>query len=317
MHTKYHLGHRILLDWRKKRLARLELLLEEQENSDYIGKKFDYIAGMVLCWALTLILSSKLVSISLALVISFAGPIAFSYMYRKSLLYKQRIISTMKKERYRKNNCLANLIAAEQYQLDQLNLQLAELLDLKNLMLSQSGLPVLGEKNGKKVGLHLFVTKDKKEVESKELRDAIALIKQQGAEGAVLFSATGFSKETETAQESYDIKIKLIDRHRLATLLKELDHPFYPSKDEEIAEKRETRETKADKKLVEMFVERPALTRKYLIIALVLIGLSVVMSGLVKALYLALAGINVALALYTYYRHLPDPQEEKLALDDI
>ncbi len=317
MQTKYHLGHRILLDWRKKRLARLELLLEEQENSDYIGKKFDYFAGMVLCWVLALILSSKLVSISLALVISFAGPIAFSYMYRKSVLYKQKIISTMKQERFRKNNCLANLIAAEQYQLDQLNLQLAERLDLKNLVLSQSGLPVLGEKNGKKVGLYLFATKDKKEVDNKELRDAIALIKQQGAEGAVFFSATGFSEEAENVQESYDMKIKLVDRHRLATLLKELDHPFYTSKEEEIVEKRDNSEAKADKKLVDMFVERPALARKYLIIALVLIGFSVVMSGLVKALYLVLAGINVALALYTYYRHLPDPQEDKLALDDI
>jgi disulfide bond formation protein DsbB len=71
------------------------------------------------------------------------------------------------------------------------------------------------------------------------------------------------------------------------------------------------------RKFFQLFTERPGLSQKYLVISVILGMLSIIMSGWLKTFYLFLALVNLALALYTYYRHLPMPEEEKVIVEDL
>ncbi|MCZ2846321.1 MAG: hypothetical protein O2U61_07520, partial [Candidatus Bathyarchaeota archaeon] len=115
-------------------------------------------------------------------------------------------------------------------------------------------------------------------------------------------------------------KVKLVGQDKLVQVLKNMEHPFYEKR---LVEQRQQEAVKSktyvagEKKLLQMFIDKPVLVKKYFLVSVTLILLSLLMSNWLKLFYLTLAVINLALAMYTYYRHLPNIEEEQVAVDDL
>jgi hypothetical protein len=312
-------GHRLILDWRRKRRQKLEKLLEQQENNEWAGKKLDFFAGLTLAWVLALVFINHFFSIHLSLYLSVVGPLAFSWLYHRGKVNKQRLISSMKREREQKAICLANLSSLVSAETDKLTTQLGTMLGLKDLTVFGEGLPVTGFKDEKKIALYLSCYHDQEPLSLKELKDYIELIKSQGAAVGVYFTNGFISTEAANYVKSLsDFKVKVVEQDRLVQVLKNMKHPLYLEKQEDkepisVGSYEPAEQNK--KNIFRLFTEQPGMSQKYFIISVILGVLSLIMSGWLKILYLFLALINLGLAFYTFYLHLPIAEDEVMIED--
>lgn len=321
----YHitkLGHRLLLDWRNKRLQRLEKQLERQANNDITGKKLDYFCGLILVWVLFFLFFNNYFSVAITFILAMTGPILFSRIYNNEKLKKQHLINKMKKERERKNIFLQNIQSLNQQEINNLLMEIGEALGLTKLKVIEEGLAAIFTKGEKRVSLYLCRAEENP-VTMGQIEQFIHLLKEQHAHAGVFITDSYFDKEAfEHVEKVSPVKVKLIERTKLMELLKHMEHPIYSTsnlyQEKRIEAVHHNKHMDKKTKLTSLFTEKPDLVGKYLIIATVLTTLSLLMSSGLKVFYLLLAMVNVILAAYTYYGHLPMPEEEiGLMLDDL
>jgi hypothetical protein len=310
-----------MLDWRRKRRLKLEKLLEQQEKDEWAGKKMDFFAGLALAWVLALVFINHFLNMKFSLYLSVVGPLAFSWLYHRGKVNKQRLISSMKREREQKATCLANLHALMPPETDKLTIQLGSMLGLKELTVLGEGLPVTGLKDEKKVALYLKCCHDKEEVSLKEIKDFIELTKNQGGIAGVYFT-TGYitADAARYGKSLFNFKVKMVEQDRLVQVLKNMQHPLYleklAGKEPDTAPVFEPAVSNKGN-FLQLFTERPGMSQKYCFISVILGLLSLIMSDWLKILYLFLALMNLVLAGYTYYRHLPHQEEERVMIEDL
>ncbi|MBS4026257.1 MAG: hypothetical protein KGZ96_11360 [Clostridia bacterium] len=314
-------GHRLMLDWRRKRRLKLEKLLEQQDKDEWAGKKLDFFAGLILAWVLALVFINHFFSIQNSLYLSVVGPLAFSWLYHRGKVNKQRLISSMKREREQKATCLANLHALLPSETDKLTIQLGNMLGLKDLTVMGEGLPVTGLKDEKKIALYLKCCHPMEPVSLKEIMDYIELTKNQGGIAGVYFTTGYLTADAARYVKSLsNFKVKMVEQDKLVQVLKNMQHPLYLEK--LTGKEPDTAQIFApavsDKaNFLQLVAGRPGMSRKYLFIVVILGLLSLIMSGWIKILYLFLALVNLALAFYTYYCHLPHQEEEMVMIEDL